>query len=102
MKIAIIGMGAAGISVLRELVTQIDDLSNRSLFIYSDEDLFGTGLPYQQDDESIILNQYTETMSLKPDDELDFVKWVQKNKQKTDVIGKYMPQIGRASCRERE
>src|SRR5690625_1248444 len=30
-------------------------------------------------------------MSLKPDYELDFVKWVQKNKQKTDVIGKYMP-----------
>ena len=91
LKIAIIGMGAAGISVLRELVTQLEHIESHTIIIYSDLQSLGTGLPYQKDDNDIILNQYTETMSLAPNDELDFVKWVKKNKDEENPIGKYMP-----------
>lgn len=91
LRIAIIGMGAAGISVLRELVTQLNNTNKYSIIIYSDEESYGTGLPYQRDDEVILLNQFTETMSLIPDDDLSFVDWLKKNKKDKDPVGKYVP-----------
>jgi uncharacterized NAD(P)/FAD-binding protein YdhS len=91
LDIAIIGMGAAGISVLREWVRQVERKEKHSLTIYSDERLFGTGLPYQKDDESLLLNQYAETMSLLPEDELHFVKWVEEKYKVGNSEKEFLP-----------
>lgn len=89
MDIAIIGAGAAGISVLREIVSQLGQ--DYTLTIYSNERLCGTGLPYQDDDETLLLNQYSETMSLNPDDKNDFVDWVKKTYGVKHPEGKFFP-----------
>lgn len=49
MKIAIIGMGVAGISVLREWTKEKEINPSLEITVYGDEDTFGTGLPYQKD-----------------------------------------------------
>lgn len=91
MDIGIIGFGAAGMSVLRELVRLKENLPDHTITIFSDKKLFGTGLPYQEDDEALVLNQFSETMSMLPDDPMHFVNWVKKNKLVADPIGKYLP-----------
>lgn len=91
MKIGIIGFGAAGISVLRELVRQKEKLQDHTILVFSNEKLFATGLPYQEDDEVLVLNQFAETMSMYPEDTLHFVNWVKKNKSVADPLGKHLP-----------
>lgn len=48
MKIAIIGMGVAGVSLIREIKKQmsIKQLKKVDIIIFSDAKLYGTGLPY--------------------------------------------------------
>lgn len=91
MKIAVIGAGASGISVLRELVKQVENIEKHSITLFSDERLYGTGLPYQKDDESLLLNQFPETMSLNPEDDKDFVKWVENRYDVEEVESHFFP-----------
>lgn len=91
MKIGIIGFGAAGISVLRELTKQLENLKDHTITVFSDETLFGTGLPYQKDDETLVLNQFAETMSVFPDDRMHFAEWIKKNKTVDDPLKKHFP-----------
>lgn len=82
MKIAIIGMGVAGVSVLRELCRQLDkeQKEKTTVLVYTSEKEWGTGFPYQDDDESLLINQYTETMTIDKDDKEDFMRWVKDTK----------------------
>lgn len=82
MKIAVIGLGVAGVSVLREFARQFseDQKKNYQIIIYTSKKEWGTGFPYQNDDESLLINQYTETMTINPDDKDEFLNWVKKNK----------------------
>lgn len=93
MRIGIIGMGVAGVSVLRELHRQLDAETRQTaeILIFADEDLFGTGLAFQSDDESLLINQYTETMTIIPEQPDDFVNWVRKNKKMEDVYHTHLP-----------
>lgn len=93
VRIAIVGTGAAGISVLRELVNQVEDIKEHSLTVYSDERLFGTGLPYQKDDEVLLLNQFAETMSLIPDEPLHFAHWIKKQYGIKETSRKFFPRV---------
>ncbi|MBM6613365.1 FAD/NAD(P)-binding protein [Desemzia sp. RIT804] len=78
-KIAIVGMGAAGVSVLNA-ISKNKDYQNCEIVLYDQPRTFGTGVPYQSDSEKLLINQTADTMSLDPEDSLDFVKWVQKKK----------------------
>lgn len=82
MKIAIVGLGVAGVSVLRELSRQLDtkQKTDYKIIIYTSEKEWGTGFPYQNDDESLLINQYTESMTIDLDNKDDFMNWVKKNK----------------------
>ncbi|EXJ23163.1 hypothetical protein ADIAL_1310 [Alkalibacterium sp. AK22] len=93
MRIGIIGMGVAGISVLRELRSQLDTLKRKEteIVIFADEHLFGTGLAFQADDDSLLINQYTETMTIIPEQPDDFVNWVKKNKGIQTVYHTHLP-----------
>lgn len=78
-KIAIVGMGAAGVSVLNA-ISKNKAYQNFEIVLYDQPRTFGTGFPYQPDSESLLINQTADTMSLDPEDSLDFVKWVRKKK----------------------
>ena len=76
MKIAIIGMGAAGISVLGQWAKYQQLDPSLELTVYGQKETFGTGLPYQKDTEEILLNQVAEQMSVDADEPLDFLHWL--------------------------
>ncbi|WP_161878653.1 FAD/NAD(P)-binding protein [Alkalibacterium sp. MB6] len=82
MKIAIVGMGVAGISVLREIKNVLNQGKRMDvdIVVFSNRDQYGTGMPYQKDDEALLINQYTDTMTIDPSDSEDFLKWVTKYK----------------------
>lgn len=93
MRIAVIGLGVAGVSVLRELSRQMstDQKKNNQIIIYTSKKEWGTGFPYQDDDERLLINQYTETMTINPEDEDEFLNWVKNNKQITTPYHTHLP-----------
>ena len=78
-KIAIIGAGVAGVSVLNAMIKN-PYYTDCEIVIYDQQKTFGAGLPYQPDDEQLLINQTADTMSLIPEDELDFVSWLRREK----------------------
>lgn len=89
-KIAIVGMGAAGVSVLHAM-TKFSEYADAEIIIYTDPDTFGTGLPYQPDSNILLLNQRAETMSIKQEDPLDFVRWAVAKKGFKDGEKAHLP-----------
>lgn len=91
-KIAIIGMGAAGISVLNAM-TKFPEYAKTEIILYSDSETFGTGLPYQADTSSLLLNQTADTMSIDPEDPRDFVKWINEKKAIQGADKMHFPRV---------
>lgn len=78
-RIAVIGVGAVGVSVLSAMARN-PYYQDCQITIYDQPQTFGTGLPYQSDSEILLINQTGDTMSLEPEDPFDFVKWVEQEK----------------------
>lgn len=93
MDIGIIGLGVAGISILKEIEKQTTKEMREKLAItvFSKVEGFGTGFPYQSDDEVLLLNQYTDTMSIDLDNKKDFLNWVKTKKQMPDLLNTHLP-----------
>ncbi|MGP6139285.1 FAD/NAD(P)-binding protein [Jeotgalibaca sp. A127] len=78
-KIAIVGVGVTGISVLKAMA-EYDDYQYFEIVLFNESKTFGTGIPYQDDSELLLINQTADTMSLEEDDKYDFVSWVRAHK----------------------
>lgn len=91
MKIAIIGMGVAGISVLREWTKIIEVNPSFELTLFGDEDTFGTGVPYQKDNENLLMNVPAEFTTIIPENEDDFVQWLEYTVGEENPRFKYYP-----------
>ena len=55
MRVAIIGMGTAGVSVLRQLVKH-EDFSKLKVDVYDDAKNMGQGVPFQNDSSELLIN----------------------------------------------
>nr|WP_300006292.1 FAD/NAD(P)-binding protein [Tissierella sp.] len=91
MKIAIIGMGVTGISVLREWTRKKSKNSKIELTLFGDEATFGNGAPYQKDDPILIMNQPAELATIIPEEEDDFFDWFQMTQGKDHPKLLYSP-----------
>ncbi len=89
-RIAIIGVGVTGISVLKEMAAH-DYYQNFEIVLFNEPLTLGTGVPYQDDSELLLINQTADTMSLEEEDKYDFVKWVQVNKDSTAGNKDFIP-----------
>ena len=81
MKIAIIGMGVAGIGALREWTREKDSDPSIEITVFGDEETFGTGAPYQKENEKLVMNQAAGTISILPENKNDFVEWLLNNNE---------------------
>lgn len=79
MRIAIIGMGIAGGSTLRALYEQKAVRPHDEIHVYEDRQALGVGLPYQPDDERLLLNSFSQAVSLNADDPDDYVKFLERH-----------------------
>lgn len=78
-KVAIIGMGVTGISVLREWTREKEKGRAVDITVFGDKKTFGRGVPYQQEDHSIIMNQPASLATMIPEKKYDFVNWLKEN-----------------------
>lgn len=91
-KVAIIGMGVAGVSVFRAMAKQAA-YQDCQIVLYDDSKTFGTGMPYQADSKQLLINQTADTMSLEIEDPLDFVKWVAMKKGISNGAKEFFPRV---------
>lgn len=78
-KVAIIGMGVAGLAVLKALekLSQNQDLDIQ-IDAYDRPESFGRGFPFRPDAETALLNSPRETISIDHEEITDFDKWIKE------------------------
>lgn len=91
-KIAIIGMGVTGVSVLKSMA-KYPYYQDCKIVVYNPPRTFGTGIPYQEDSEKLLINQTADTMSLEIEDSANFVKWVKKEKGILNGEKNFFPRV---------
>jgi uncharacterized NAD(P)/FAD-binding protein YdhS len=93
MHIGIIGLGVAGISILKEVDKQTTQEMKEqlSITVFSESEGFGTGFPYQPDDDALLINQYTETMSIDLENQEEFLEWVKNKRSLNDLKNTHLP-----------
>lgn len=92
MRVAIIGTGTAGVSVLRQLVKH-KDFKTLNVDVYDNEVNMGQGVPFQNDSEELLINLPTKHMSLNLDDDEEFWKWYQEQRNFSYENPKYLPRF---------
>ncbi|UMT79892.1 FAD/NAD(P)-binding protein [Staphylococcus roterodami] len=92
MRVAIIGMGTAGVSVLRELVKH-PKFKQLDIDLYDDKVNMGQGVPFQNDSSELLINMPSKKMSLNLDDESEFWKWYQQQTEFTFDQPTYLPRF---------
>lgn len=92
MRVAIIGMGTAGVSVLRQLVKN-EDFKKLKVDVYDNEVNMGQGVPFQNDSSQLLINLPTKNMSLNLDDDEEFWKWYQNQNEFKFDNPKYLPRF---------
>lgn len=92
MKIAIVGGGAAGVSMVESL------LRNRGkvdITVYEPNEQVGPGQAYQADTHSALLNRQAGFMSVSAENPKDFVKWMAENniggQEDSDIAEDFLP-----------
>src|SRR5699024_12685054 len=76
MKVAIIGMGVAGTSVLREWTKMQKQNPSIQITVFGDKETFGSGKALQQDDPGLLMNQVASLTSIVPENPNDVVDWI--------------------------
>lgn len=92
MKVAIIGMGTAGVSTLNQLSKQ-KKFKNITVDIFDNAEDMGMGKPFQNDSDRLLINLPANQMSLDPQNEKDFKKWYKKNDEFDYGKAKYLPRL---------
>lgn len=103
MRIAIIGGGAAAVSLLHQLINRFSDLTTTERFahdkieicIIEKEREAGPGLAYSTSDHAHILNLPAKVMSPIPEDPNHFFKWALENKA---IWQKDFPDVNIETC----
>src|SRR5699024_6687335 len=91
MKVAIIGMGVAGTSVLREWTKMRKQNTSIQITVFSDKEKFGPGKALQQDDPGRLRNQEVKCTSIIPENQDDFVDWIKTNHNDKHPESKFYP-----------
>lgn len=92
MRVAIIGMGTAGVSVLRQLVKH-EHFEKLKVDVYDDRINMGQGVPFQNDSSELLINLPSKKMSLNLDDEEEFWKWYQDQNEFVFDNPTYLPRF---------
>ncbi|MCK1976984.1 FAD/NAD(P)-binding protein [Jeotgalicoccus huakuii] len=82
-RIAIIGTGVAGTSLVKFFVSDERFNENYVIDLYDGKKTMGRGYAYQHDDENLIVNLPAELMSL-TSDQGDYIKWLENNKYEAE------------------
>lgn len=88
VRVAVVGVGAAGLATALSLTDQAPETMDLTLFDgrFKDPGQSGRGYAYQDDRMAPLLNAPTTMMSVRADDEDDFARWVRRRTARNDVF----------------
>ena len=92
MKVAIIGMGTAGVSVLRHLV-KFKQFKHLEVDVYDNEVNMGQGKPFQDDSEDLLTNVPAHMISLNQDNLNEFQEWYRSQDEFDYGDATYLPRF---------
>src|SRR5690625_3198687 len=79
MKIAVVGAGISGATIVKTCINHKNFKKEDHIEVFEPREIIGGGLPYDQDDESIMLNVDPEVLSYDSSIPNDFVEWLDEN-----------------------
>ena len=91
MKIAIIGAGLSGSTVLKTILTHPNFKETDQISVFDPLGKLGPGFPYAPDDETIMLNSPLRHLSVDLSNSNDFINWLESN------VGDYINKEGLVS-----
>lgn len=91
MKIAIIGFGVAGGATLGRIIDRDNQDSVDEILVFESRSHLAVGLPYQPDDEALIVNSYARDLSLNAEDPEDFIQWLAEHYPDIDAQDEFVP-----------
>lgn len=83
MRIAIIGAGVGGVSVLKYL--HKEKKLKAEITIFDDKKYMGSGRAFQYDDPELLMNYPGNLISMKPNKQRDFIDWIQKSNVNKEI-----------------
>lgn len=92
MRVAIIGMGTAGVSILRQLEAH-SYFSELDIDVYDDPQNMGQGVPFQNDSAQLLINLPSKDMSLNAHDASEFFNWYETQNQFKFDNATYLPRF---------
>ncbi|MFT4157117.1 MAG: FAD/NAD(P)-binding protein [Microbacterium sp.] len=92
MRIAVVGVGAAGLAMSFALTERIGESFNMTLFdpSFQREHRVARGFPYQPDDIEPLLNAPARMMSVKSGDEHHFLRWLDRSRGTSSELNPYV------------
>lgn len=92
MRVAIIGMGTAGVSILRQL-EQHPYFKELDIDVYDNAKNMGQGVPFQNDSSQLLINLPSKDMSLNSKDQEEFYRWYQQQNDFKFENATYLPRF---------
>lgn len=97
MKIAVVGAGISGSSVIKTILSHSNFTKEDTIEVFETRELLGVGFPYDDDDNSVMLNVSPEILSFDQSNPNDFIEWLYENYEEPfnfeDLVSR--PQYGR-------
>lgn len=79
MKIAIIGAGLTGSTILESIIKHKNFNEDIYITIFDKRSYYGAGFPHEQDSLERVLNVQSHLMSVNEENPLEFVEWLKEN-----------------------
>lgn len=92
MRVAIIGMGTAGVSILRQL-EQHPYFKELDIDVYDNAKNMGQGVPFQNDSSQLLINLPSKDMSLNSKDQEEFYRRYQQQNDFKFENATYLPRF---------
>ncbi|WP_214269506.1 FAD/NAD(P)-binding protein [Staphylococcus pseudoxylosus] len=92
MRIAIIGMGTAGVTLLKELVKS-ESFSKMNIDVYDNPINMGQGVPFQNDSAELLINLPAAQMSLNLENHREFYEWYEMQSTFKFSNPEYLPRF---------
>lgn len=79
MKIAIVGAGPSGATLVRKFVQAADQLESLQIDVFEKRNTLVVGQAYEADTTEAIMNEHAQDLSILPDQPTDFLEWLSEN-----------------------
>ena len=79
MKIAIVGAGASGATLVRKFIQIAEKFNELQIDVFEKREILVVGQPYEPDTAEAIMNEHAQDLSIRADTPSDFLDWLSEH-----------------------